>query len=99
MALITLAAGVFSVCTLDGCWMYPPLRYFPPPINYNRQFAPVPPGATGGIPVLPRPQLPPAALSQDQEREFIIKQGQAFCDKYPRDRMCHWQNQEGAPPQ
>ena len=75
-----LIAGVFSVCTPDGCVMGPPLKYFPPPMNVQR--------------VAPRPYPP---LSQDAEREFIIRQGQVFCDKYPKDQMCHWQDQQRRP--
>ena len=40
---------------------------------------------------LPPPPVadPPARLSRDQEREAIIKQGEAFCLKYKNDPICH----------
>jgi hypothetical protein len=28
-------------------------------------------------------------MSQDQEREHIIQQGEAFCRKYKSDPICH----------
>jgi hypothetical protein len=32
--------------------------------------------------------LPPH-MTQDQEREAIISQGEDFCRRYPHDRVCH----------
>lgn len=69
-----LLTGVFSFCTPDGCVAGPPLRIYPSPMN--RQYAPPPP---------PRP----AAMTRDQEREFIRKQGERFCLKYPDDMACN----------
>jgi hypothetical protein len=53
----------------------------------------VPPGYSAPMPApppayrAPRPQ--PRALTQDQERDRIIDAGEAFCAKYPSDRVCH----------
>jgi hypothetical protein len=35
----------------------------------------------------------PPAITQDQQRELIIRQGEAFCRKFPTDKMCHFQDQ------
>jgi hypothetical protein len=32
---------------------------------------------------------PPPQLSRDEERERIIDAGEAFCAKYPTDKVCH----------
>jgi flagellar basal body-associated protein FliL len=39
----------------------------------------------------PPPRYPsePRALSHDEERERIIAQGEAFCRRFPTDRVCH----------
>jgi hypothetical protein len=73
-----LIAGVFSFCTPDGCIMGPPLKIFSAPMQVQR-----PPAAgdcsqiSTGCAILshpmPRPYTP---MSQDQEREWIIKQGE-----------------------
>lgn len=28
-------------------------------------------------------------MTQDQQREYIIRQGEAFCRRYPTDKICH----------
>jgi hypothetical protein len=28
-------------------------------------------------------------LSRDEQRELIIQQGEAFCGRFPDDRVCH----------
>jgi hypothetical protein len=33
-------------------------------------------------------------MSQDQQREFIIRQGEAFCRKFPADKICHLQENQ-----
>jgi hypothetical protein len=65
-------------------WMYAPL------------LVPVP---CGPVPLAaqppPPPPPPPAAagpdppMTQDQQREDIIGQGEAFCRRYPHDPICH----------
>jgi hypothetical protein len=40
------------------------------------------------------PPVPPP-MTQDQERNFIIRQGEAYCRKFPTDKICHFQ---GNPP-
>jgi len=52
----------------------------------------VPPGyapAHATASVIARHDLSPGALSRDEERERIIDAGEAFCRKYPTDRVCH----------
>jgi hypothetical protein len=55
----------------------PPPVYVPPPPLPPAVVAPPPPQVTWE-------QLPP-----DQAREWIISQGEAFCRKFPRDKICH----------
>lgn len=31
----------------------------------------------------------PPPMTQDQQREYIIRQGEAFCRRYPADKICH----------
>lgn len=32
-------------------------------------------------------------MQQDDARAWIIMQGQLFCEKYPRDTICHWKEE------
>jgi hypothetical protein len=68
----------------------PPVVYVPP--GYQT-VQPMPPPAYRA----PRPQ--PRALTQDQERDRVIDAGEAFCRKYPGDKMCHYKDQPVEPQQ
>jgi hypothetical protein len=37
----------------------------------------------------PPPQPAPPQMTRDEERENVIRQGEAFCAKYPDDKVCH----------
>ena len=54
----------------------------PPPAgpSYPERYATAPP---------PPPQLAPPQMTRDEEREKVIRQGEAFCQKYPDDKVCH----------
>jgi hypothetical protein len=64
-------------------WMYAPL------------LVPVPCGPVPLAMQPPPPPPPPAAaapdppMTEDQQREDIIGQGEAFCRRYPHDPICH----------
>jgi hypothetical protein len=54
----------------------------PPPAgpSYPERYATAPP---------PSPQQAPPQMTRDEERENVIRQGEAFCQKYPDDKVCH----------
>jgi hypothetical protein len=58
----------------------PSLAPSPGPLYGERYGAAVPP---------PPPPPAPREMSRDEERENVIRQGEAFCAKYPGDRVCH----------
>jgi hypothetical protein len=61
----------------------PPPVYIPPP---PPAIAPPPP------PQAYAPSPPPISwevLPRDQARDWIINQGEAFCRKFPQDKICH----------
>jgi|SoimicmetaTmtLMA_FD_contig_31_11649255_length_325_multi_3_in_0_out_0_1 hypothetical protein len=60
----------------------PPVQYSPP--GYS---APMPPRA------LPPRTAVPRELTRDEERDRIIDAGEAFCRRYPTDRVCHPQKE------
>jgi hypothetical protein len=74
IAIGALAAQMQSAPPYRG----PPVVYVPP--GYNMPAPPV-------RQIRPAPQQ--CALSQSEERERIIDAGEAFCRKYPTDRVCH----------
>ena len=56
--------------------------------------SPMPPGRVAAPPSgnsLPPPlhAPPPRQMTRDEERENVIRQGEAFCAKWPDDRVCH----------
>jgi hypothetical protein len=58
----------------------PPVMYVPPGYQQVRPQRVIPLRVWRAI---------AAAMSQSEEREFIISQGEAFCRKHPSDEMCH----------
>jgi hypothetical protein len=71
---------------------YPQKPIGPKPF-YQPRFqppAPVPSVAEAAPRVDPIPApMTAAPMTQDQEREAIIRQGEAFCQKYGKDPICH----------
>lgn len=40
-------------------------------------------------PVAPQPEAP---LSMEQDRDRVIQEGQAHCERWPNDKICHFNN-------
>jgi hypothetical protein len=77
----------------DAYGEVPPPVPMPPPVPKS------PPGRVAAPPsqnTMPPPMHSP--LSRDEERENVIRQGEAFCAKYPDDKVCHPLT-EAPPPQ
>jgi hypothetical protein len=76
------------LCNFWGCRSSP---YVPPPIVVTAppvvQIGPGPQSRPPDSP--PREALPQPPLTQDQQREDIIRQGEEFCQRYQHDPICH----------
>jgi hypothetical protein len=76
----------------DAYGAVPPPMPMPPPVPKP------PPGRVAAPPsqnTMPPPMHSP--LSREAERENVIRQGEAFCAKYPDDKVCHPMPPEAPP--
>lgn len=39
------------------------------------------------------PPPPPPQMSMEESRADVVRRGQAHCDRWPQDRICHWQQE------
>lgn len=65
----------------------------PPSMDRVVPPSPVPPPGTQYSQAAPPPAAAPPPPSQQQWKQAIVEEAQRYCEAYPRDPICHFQDQ------